>query len=159
MVSIFGILAKPGEVILTEAVTYPGARSIAAQLGIRLMGLAMDEQGVDPDALRMACETVCPRALYVNPTLQNPTSLTMPAPRRLAIAEVARRFGVPIIEDDAYGFIAPQPPAAFAVLAPDLTWHIAGLSKCLGAGLRCAYVVTPDTHAAWPFWLHPVRRR
>lgn len=151
LVSIFGIVAKPGEIILTEAITYPGARSIAAQLGIRLVGLTMDEHGVDPDGLRMICETTRPKALYLNPTLQNPTSLTMPAPRRLAIAEIARRFGLPIIEDDAYGFIAPQPPAPFAVLVPDLTWHIAGLSKCLGAGLRCAYVVAPDARAAWPF--------
>lgn len=151
MLSIFSVLAKPGETILTEAITYPGARSIAAQLGLNLSGLPMDEQGLDPDALRAVCQTARPKALYLNPTLQNPTSITLPAARRQEIADIARQFKLPIIEDDAYGFIAAQAPAPFAALAPDLTWHMAGLSKCLGAGLRCAYVVAPDARAAWPF--------
>lgn len=151
MLSIFSVLAKPGETILTEAITYPGARSIAAQLGIKLLGLPMDEQGINPAALREACQTAQPKALYLNPTLQNPTSITMPATRRQEVAAIAQQFKLPMIEDDAYGFIAPQAPAPFAALAPDLTWHIAGLSKCLGAGLRCAYVIAPDSRAAWPF--------
>ena len=41
--------------------------------------------------------------------------------------------------------------APFAAIAPDLTWHVAGLAKCIGAGLRAAYVVVPDTRSAWPF--------
>lgn len=151
LVSILSVLAKPGETILSESITYPGARSITAQLGIRLVGLEMDEQGITPAALAKACETMQPKALYLTPTLQNPTTLTMPATRRQIIADVARQFHLPIIEDDAYGFIPTQTPAPFAALLPDLTWHIAGISKCLGAGLRCAYVLTPDTRAAWPF--------
>ncbi|VFU10613.1 PLP-dependent aminotransferase family protein [Methylocella tundrae] len=151
LLAIFGILAKPGETILSEAITYPGARSIAAQLGVNLHGLAMDEDGVDPDAFAQACARLKPKALYLNPTLQNPTTLTIPEARRTAIAAVARRFGVPIVEDDAYGFIPLRGPAPFAAIAPDLTWHVAGLSKCIGAGLRAAYVLTPDARSGWPF--------
>ena len=151
MLSIVNVLAKPGETILTETITYPGVRSIAAQCGLKLIGLPMDEHGIDPDALRDACARLRPKALYLNPTLQNPTTITMPAARRLAVAEIVQRFKLPIIEDDAYGFITTQAPAPFAALVPDLTWHIAGLSKCLGAGLRCAYVIAPDARAAWPF--------
>ena len=92
-----------------------------------------------------------PKALYLNPTLQNPTTLTVPAGRRSEIAAIARRYGLPIIEDDAYGFIPPHGPAPFAALAPDLTWHIAGLAKCIGAGVRAAYVVAPDARRGWPF--------
>ena len=55
------------------------------------------------------------------------------------------------VSDDAYGFVPPDAPAPFAALAPELTWHIAGLSKCLGAGLRLAYVVVPDLRSGWPF--------
>ena len=60
---------------------------------------------------------------------------------------------MPIIEDDAYGSIPArgQQPAPFATIVPELTWHIAGLSKCIGAGLRVAYVVVPDTRSSWPF--------
>lgn len=151
LLSIFSVLAKPGETILCEEITYPGARAIAAQLGIRLVGLKMDVQGIDPAALAAACETMQPKALYLTPTLQNPTTITMPAARRQMLADIARRFTLPVIEDDAYAFIPVQAPAPLAALLPDLTWHIAGLSKCLGAGLRCAYVLAPDTRAAWAF--------
>jgi DNA-binding transcriptional MocR family regulator len=151
LLGIFGVLAKAGDVVLCEAITYPGARNIASQLGIRLVGLPMDEEGIDPDALLDACQRFSPRALYLNPTLQNPTTLTISAPRRAAIAAIARSRALPIIEDDAYGFIPSHGQAPFAALAPELTWHVAGLAKCLGAGLRVAYVVAPDTRQGWPF--------
>ena len=151
LLGIFGLLAKPGETILCEAITYPGARAIAAQRGLNLVGLPMDRDGILPDAFARACQTQSPKALYLNPTLQNPTTLTVPKDRRDAIAATARRFGVPIIEDDAYGFIPTKGPPPFAALAPDLTWHVAGLAKCIGAGLRAAYVLVPDSRSGWPF--------
>ncbi|MFC5067162.1 PLP-dependent aminotransferase family protein [Flaviflagellibacter deserti] len=151
LLAIFTILARPGDVILCEAITYPGARAIAAQLGIRLVGLPMDEKGIDPDAFADAVAKHRPKALYLNPTLQNPTTITVPEERRAAIASVARRLGVQIVEDDAYGFIPAHGPHPFAAIAPDLTWHVAGLAKCVGAGLRAAYVVAPDVKSSWPF--------
>jgi DNA-binding transcriptional MocR family regulator len=151
LLGILGLLASPGEVVLCEAVTYPGARALAAQLGLALVGLPMDRDGIDPDAFAKACATHKPKALYLNPTLQNPTTLTIPKDRREAIAAIARRENVPIIEDDAYGFIPTKSPPPFAAIAPDLTWHIAGLAKCIGAGLRTAYVLVPDSRSGWPF--------
>lgn len=151
LLGILTILAKAGDTVLCEAITYPGIRSIAAQLGIKLLGLPMDEDGIDVEALADACKKAKPKALYLNPTLQNPTTLTIPDGRRRDIAAVARRFGLPIVEDDAYGFIPAHGHAPFASIAPDLTWHVAGLAKCIGAGLRAAYVVAPDTRSAWPF--------
>lgn len=153
MVGIVSILAKPGETILSEAITYPGIRSIAAQLGVNLVGLPMDDDGIEPEALTDACKKLKPKAIYLNPTLQNPTTITVPDQRRREIVSIARRFHVPIIEDDAYGFIPEHGHghSPFAVIAPDLTWHVAGLAKCIGAGLRAAYVVVPDTRSAWPF--------
>ncbi|ANK90824.1 MULTISPECIES: aminotransferase-like domain-containing protein [Rhizobium] len=151
LLAIFGLLAKPGETVLSEIVTYPGMRSIAAQLRLNLAGLPMDGDGIRPDALASACERLKPKALYLNPTLQNPTTLTISSGRREEIAAVARKYHLPIIEDDAYGFIPPEGPAPLAATAPDLTWYIGGLAKCLGAGLRLAYVVAPDTRAVWPF--------
>ncbi|KRQ09182.1 PLP-dependent aminotransferase family protein [Bradyrhizobium manausense] len=153
LLGILSILAKAGEVVLCEAITYPGIRSIAAQLGITLVGLPMDQDGVEPQALTDACKKLKPRAIYLNPTLQNPTTLTIPDSRRREIVAIARRFKLPVIEDDAYGFIPEHGHghAPFAAIAPDLTWHVAGLAKCIGAGLRAAYVVVPDTRSAWPF--------
>lgn len=151
LAAIFGLLAQPGETILCEAITYPGARAIAAQQRVQLYGLPMDEQGILPDALAEICARATPKALYLNPTLQNPTTLTIPATRREALTEIARRHRLPIIEDDAYGFIPPHVPPPFAALAPELTWHVAGLAKCFGAGLRIAYVIAPDARAGWNF--------
>jgi DNA-binding transcriptional MocR family regulator len=151
LLSIFSMLAKPGETVLSENITYPGMRSIAAQLRLQLFGLPMDEHGILPDALAMACEREKPKALYLNPTLQNPLTLTIPETRRREICAVARRFQVPIVEDDAYGFIPVHGPPPLAALAPDLTWYIGGLAKCIGAGLRLAYVVAPDSRSGWPF--------
>src|SRR3984893_9456140 len=151
LLGILGILAKAGDVVLSEALTYPGARSIAAQLGLKLVGLPMDDEGVDPDAFADACRRLSPKALYLNPTLLNPTTHSISEPRRIAIAAVARRSGVPIVEDDPYGFLPSNGPPPFATLAPDLTWHVAGLANCLGAGLRIAYVVVPDVRSGWLF--------
>ncbi len=151
ILGIFTLLAKPGDTVLCEAVTYPGVRSIAAQLAINLVGLPMDGDGIDPEALARACETLAPKALYLNPTLQNPTTLTVPEDRRTAIVAVARRHRLPIVEDDAYGFIPSHGVHPLAAIAPELTWHIAGLAKCIGAGLRAAYVVVPDAKSGWPF--------
>jgi DNA-binding transcriptional MocR family regulator len=58
---------------------------------------------------------------------------------------------VTIVEDDAYGFIQTHGPAPLAAIAPDACWHIAGLAKCIGAGLRLAYVIAPDARAGWSF--------
>lgn len=151
LLAILSALARPGDAVLCEALTYPGIRSICAQLGLPLTGLAMDGDGLDPEAFAEACLRLKPKALYLNPVLQNPTTITMPAQRREQIVAIARGHGVAIIEDDAYGFVPPDAPAPFAALAPELTWHIAGLSKCLGAGLRLAYVVVPDLRSGWPF--------
>src|ERR1700733_7468602 len=77
LLGIFGLLTKPGEVILSEDMTYPGARSIAAQLGLKLVGLPMDDDGIDAAAFAQACKRLNPKALYVNPTLLNPTTHTI----------------------------------------------------------------------------------
>ena len=151
LVGILHVLAKPGDAVLCERLTYPGIRAIAAQLGIRLIGLPMDEAGVEPSALAEAIVRHKPVALYLNPTLQNPTTLTIPEWRRVELAAVVRRERLPIIEDDAYGFISDHGPPPFAAIVPELTWHVAGLAKCIGAGLRTAFVVAPDARSGWPF--------
>ncbi len=151
LVGIFSMLAKAGDFVLCERITYPGVRAIAAQLGLQLVGVEMDGDGVIPEALDAAIRASQPKALYLNPTLQNPTTITIPETRRAALCDIARRSGVPIVEDDAYGFIPTHGPPPLAAIAPDACWHIAGLAKCIGAGLRLAYVIAPDARAAWSF--------
>ena len=147
--AILTILTEPGDTILCEQITYPGFRNIASRRGLNLVGIEMDKDGILPDALSDAIRTHGPKALYLNPTLQNPTTLTIPTDRRLAISEVLNKHGLQLIEDDAYGFIPAKAPAPIAVSAPDLTWHIGGLAKCIGAGLRLAYTVAPNGKQAY----------
>jgi len=151
LLGILGVVARAGDVLLSESLTYPGARSIAAQLSLRHVGIPMDDEGLDPEHFADACKRLAPRALYLNPTLLNPTTHTISQRRRVEIAEIARRFGVVIVEDDPYGFLPVDGPAPFAAIAPEITWHVAGLAKCLGAGLRIAYVVAPDVRSGWLF--------
>lgn len=148
MAAILSIITRPGDTVLCEAITYPGLRNIAARFGVRLVGVEMDADGILPDALSAAIAAHAPKALYLNPTLQNPTTLTIPESRRLAIAETLRAHELTLIEDDAYGFIPVRPPAPLALLAPELTWHIGGLAKCIGAGLRLAFTIAPSARCA-----------
>ncbi len=137
-------LARPGELICVEALTYPGLKAIATQLGVVLHALPLDAEGPSAAAFEHACKTLKPKALYCNPTMLNPTTLTMGWRRREALADIALRYSVPIIEDDAYGMLPLERSPPLASLAPDLTYYISGLSKCLGAGLRAAFVCSPN---------------
>ncbi len=143
-------VARPGDAICAERITYPGIRALAAHRGLRLVGLPMDRHGVDPDAFAAVCTRVAPKAIYLNPLLQNPTTATLPRARREAVVAVARRYAVSIIEDDAYAHLCPAPPPSFTELAPEITYYVAGLAKCLGAGLRLAFLVAPSARSALP---------
>jgi len=144
LAGLFTTLARAGDSIACEAVTYPGIRGLAAQLGIRLVGLPTDDEGIDPGAFAALCNADLPRALYCNPTLLNPTTAVMSLARREAVVEIAQRYSVPIIEDDAYASLPARRPRSLASLAPELTFYTTGFAKILGAGLRIAYIVTPN---------------
>lgn len=148
--AILQAVAQPGETVLCEELTYPGIKAIAARLGLRLVGVPIDEHGIEPGALADLCRDHAPRALYLNPTLLNPTTSTMPEERRRQVVEIVREHGCVIVEDDAYAALMRRPPPAFATLAPDLTYYVASLSKCVGAGLRIAYLIAPDQKRLWP---------
>ncbi|OCX20815.1 hypothetical protein QV13_08760 [Mesorhizobium hungaricum] len=137
--SVVGI----GDHLLTEDISYYGLRRLAALLGITVSGIAMDADGALPDAFDEACRDRRPRALFLQPTLHNPTSIVMSRTRRLELADVARKYGVPIIEDDVYGSLPSIAPEPIASLAPDICWFATGPAKCMGPGLRLGYLVAP----------------
>ncbi len=148
LLALLSTLVHPGDTVLTEELTYPGMRSLAAQLGVHLAAVAMDEHGLLPDAFQAACERHAPKALYCNPTLHNPTTVTLSAERRTEIVEIARRHGMVIIEDDAYGMLPADGPPPLAAIGPDVVYHVAGLAKCLSPALRVAFLVAPDRRQA-----------
>lgn len=147
--AVISTLMSPGAVLATPAVTYPGLRSVAARCGVRLVPVASDEDGLVPEDLERLCRNAPPpEALYCVPTLDNPTTATLPLLRREALAAIARRHDIAIIEDDAYGALPEAAPAPIAALAPERTWHISTLSKCATPALRLAYVVAPNLAGA-----------
>jgi DNA-binding transcriptional MocR family regulator len=139
-------LTSPGDVVLTEALTFPGVKAAAAKLGVRLMGVAMDGEGVRPDALKDACRVHKPKAVYLVPTQHNPTTVTIGPARRKAIAETIRKSGLLLIEDDTYGPLEAS-VAPIANLIPERTYLAASFSKCVAPGLRVAYLLAPDVAA------------
>ena len=135
---------SPGDLILTEELTYPGAKGLAAALHLRIQGVAMDAEGLLPDALEAACRRGEPKLVYTMPTVNNPRGIVMGEPRRREIVAVARRYGLAIVEDDTYAFLVDDPPPPFARLAPELTTLVTGTSKSLAAGLRVGYLLAPE---------------
>jgi DNA-binding transcriptional MocR family regulator len=146
--AICELLLSHGDCMVAGAMTYPGLKAVAAQKGIALHALAMDKNGIIPDAFEQACKTHAPKALYVIPAIDNPTTATLPEERRKKLVQIAVKYGVYIIEDDPYTPLLPDNPPSFAELASDITWHIATLSKCASPSLRIAYVMAPNTPAA-----------
>lgn len=137
-------LTEPGDAILAEPATYPGLLAAATQFGRRIVAVEADGQGMLPEALEQACRQHRPGLVYLNPTLQNPTAVTMPEHRRKALAGIARRCKVRIVEDDPYWLLAEAPPPPIATFAPQQVIYLATLSKCLTPGLRVAFVLLRD---------------
>ena len=146
-------LTRPGDRILTEALTDHGTIGVASLLGLRLGGLELDPEGILPEAFEKACEGGDVKVLCITPTLNNPTVAVMSEDRRRRIAEIARRHQVAVIENDIYGeLVADGPPALMAYL-PEFVCYVTGFSKAVLAGLRTGYVVAP------PRLIQPLVRR
>ncbi|MBU3076438.1 PLP-dependent aminotransferase family protein [Sphingomonas quercus] len=144
MALAFQALCAPGDTVLVEAATFFGARTLAQHAGYRLVGVAMDDEGMLPDALDRAAAGGA-RVLYIVPTLQNPTGRIMSAARRQDIAAIARRRDMFIIEDDVYGsFAGEAAPPPLTGFAPERSFYLSGLSKTVAPGLRTGFLVAPD---------------
>lgn len=141
-------LCQPGDVVLADQITYQGVMTLCQSLKLSLHGVAMDEDGMSPIALESACQTQRPKAIILIPTLHNPTAHTLSPARRQALADIARRHEIPIIEDDVYRGLHDNPGASLTSLAPKLNYYIGGFSKCVAPGLRVGFVLVPPGRAA-----------
>jgi DNA-binding transcriptional MocR family regulator len=141
--TVLATVLQPGDLVLTEALTYPGMKAVANLLHLRLRGLAMDEQGLLPDAFEAACRSAAPRALYCVPTIQNPTASVMPSERRAEIAAIARQHAVALIEDDIHALLTEERPRPLSAFAPEISYSITSTSKVLAPGLRIGFLLAP----------------
>ncbi len=136
--------ARPGDVIVTEAIGHHTLAPLANYLGLRLRGLEIDDQGIIPEALDEACAGGHVRAAFVMPSATSPTVTIMGAERRQALVEIARRHDIYFVENDACGPLVENCPPPIAALAPERTFYISSFTKCLMPGLRSGYLVVPD---------------
>lgn len=142
--AIVGAALVEGDVVACGSYIYPGFLAIAKRAGLRLAPLTP----FNAETLGALCRTVKVAALYVVPTNDNPTTATIGEDERNALAEVAQRYSVQIIEDDAYGQLAETPVAPVSSFAPELGWYVASASKVISPALRVAHVRAPSIDRA-----------
>jgi DNA-binding transcriptional MocR family regulator len=140
-------VVPPGARLGVEELTYPVVKAIATRLGITLTPLPMDGEGLIPEAIEEAHATAPLHAVYVQPRLHNPLSLTMPEARAERMAAVLRNLGIPAVEDAIWSFLHNERPP-LAAHAPEQTILIDSLSKRVAPGLTLGFVVAPTALSA-----------
>jgi 2-aminoadipate transaminase len=140
-------LVDPGDTVLVEEPCYLAALQVFGLAGARVVGVPGDAEGVDPDALAELVVRERPKLFYTVPTFQNPSGRTLPGERRAAVAEVAARYGVWIVEDDPYGELRFEgervPWIASYEGAADRTVLLGSFSKVMAPGLRLGWLRAP----------------
>lgn len=143
----FMATTSPGDPVLVEPHSFPPVKQIARHLKLRLCPAPVDDEGLTPEGLDELCRKTNAKALYAMPTLQSPTTATMSTERRRRIADVARRRGLAIIEDDVYGHLPARRPPPLAAFAPERVLLVSGLSKSVAPWLRVGYLRVPEQFA------------
>lgn len=138
-------LAEPGDEIIVEVPSYPGALQIFQICGLRAIPVPVDEEGMRVDHVEAILRTRRPRFIYTMPSVHNPTNATMNADRRERLVTLARRAGVPVIEDDPYGDLVRGAPAPLVALAPDYVVYLSTFSKTIAPSLRVGWLCAPRT--------------
>ncbi len=144
---VAAILLEPGDRVLVEEPSYLAALQCFALAGAEAIPVPCDDRGLDPDALDALITRHRPTLLYTVPTFHNPTGRTLSRERRLALAQVAERTGLWIVEDDPYGELRYSgealPAVASLTAGYERTLAISTLSKIAAPGLRIGWVRAP----------------
>ncbi|WP_044564659.1 PLP-dependent aminotransferase family protein [Azospirillum sp. B4] len=139
-------ITRPGDSLLVESLSYPAVKPLAGLLDLRLVPVAMDGEGLLPEALEQAARAHGAHALYCMPRLHNPTTVTQGPARRQAVLDACRRAGILVVEDDVYGFLASATTSGWSPLAaldPERVLFLTSLSKNLMPGLRTGFLLCP----------------
>jgi DNA-binding transcriptional MocR family regulator len=145
-------VCRPGDVLLVEALTYPGVRVLAGLLELKLVPVPMDAHGLIPEALDSACRQHQARALFTMPSIHNPTTITLSEERRRRIAGIAAEHGLAVLEDAVNHLLLDDPPPPLSAFMPGSGYFMAGLAKAAAGGLRVAFLIAP------PSMIEPLNR-
>ncbi len=148
IMAVVAAMTAPGDKIAFEHLTYASVARSAALIGRRTLMVASDERGMIPDEFERLCAQQHPKLVFVMPGPQNPTLAMMPEDRRRAIAEIARKHQVWIIEDAVYGVLIDDGLPLLASIAPERVFYVGSLSKAVSAGLRGGWVACPPNLAS-----------
>ncbi len=145
--AVIAAMTAPGDRIVFETLTYSQISRSARLIGRRTVLMEMDEHGVIPEDFERVCAQQHPKMAFLMPAGHNPTLAILPEARRRQIAEIARRHGVWLIEDEVYGSTTGDPTPLLASFAPERTFVVGGLSKSVAAGVRGGWVACPPNIA------------
>lgn len=143
---ILQVLLEPGDSVAVENPSFLYSLPIFQAAGIRLYGLEMDDNGIQPNELKKLIVNRKIKMVVLNPNFQNPTGKTMSLERRRGIIQVCRTYQVPIVEDDVFGdlnFRQKQP--TLKSLAPGQVIYLGSLSKILGSSTRVGWICAPKS--------------
>jgi 2-aminoadipate transaminase len=144
-------LLERGDTVVIEQDCYQGSINRLTRLGVSVVGIPLDGEGVRIDLLANALDDlkrkgVRPKYIYTIPTVQNPTGTILPLERRSQMLRLAAEHGVPIFEDDCYCDLiwsGQRPPAIYAMSERGDVIHIGSFSKSIAPALRVGYIVAP----------------
>jgi 2-aminoadipate transaminase len=144
-------LVDPGDVVICEAPTYPGAVPVFCSYEADVIQIECDEDGMrveelEPLLARLRDEGRQPKFVYTVPTFQNPAGVTMSYERRQALVDLARRHELLVIEDNPYGLLrygGEQLPPLYQLDGGDFVIYIGTFSKILSPGIRLGWAVAP----------------
>jgi len=146
------IFIDPGDVVLVEAPSYVGALGTFHQYEAQVVHVAMDNEGMIPEALRQAITTTRAagrkiKFLYLIPNYQNPAGVLLPADRRTEILEICRSEGIFVIEDNPYGLLGFDRPSPNAMRAEDSenVVYLGSFSKTIAPGFRVGWALVPQS--------------
>ncbi|MFK7743988.1 MAG: PLP-dependent aminotransferase family protein [Roseobacter sp.] len=129
--------------ILIEELAYPGFRRAAELLRAEIVPVAMDADGVIPDALEAAARAHDAQIFCTSPEVHNPTGGYTPLARREDLVAVARRHDLQIVEDDCYRMRVERAPT-YRMLAAERGWYVSSLAKTVTPALRIGYAIAPQ---------------
>ncbi|GAB3286661.1 aminotransferase-like domain-containing protein [Parasphingorhabdus pacifica] len=144
------IFCDPGDVILAEGPSYVGALGSFTAYQAEVVHVAMDDNGLQPDALRQAIADVQKQGkqikfLYTIPNFHNPAGVTMAVDRRPEVLEICAENGILVLEDNPYGLLGfdGQTYPALRSMDPDNVVYLGSFSKTFASGLRVGWVLAP----------------
>ncbi|MBM3687179.1 MAG: PLP-dependent aminotransferase family protein [Actinobacteria bacterium] len=144
------VFCDPGDVVLVEAPSYVGALGVFRAYECDIQHVAMDDEGLVPEALdeaitRVRAEGKRVKMIYTIPSFHNPAGVTQGPERRRRILEIAKREGILILEDDPYGLLGFEgaPPRAIRADDDQQVVYLGSFSKTIASGLRVGWAVAP----------------